>query len=261
MKTFALTFLASCGLSALACAGPEPIAASGKEMKEVATQAPPCHEWTGFYVGGFGAWNYAIFDRSIRDAREDETEDAREVAAQGGRGFEANGAELGGLIGYNYQHHNWVFGLEVDGGYLWSRNSEHNKFAIPNSDDLYVIAPSIKNHYLVTLGGRIGYTFGSCKWLPYVIGGMAVGDIDFQQRISETDDWTQTRSNDDTRVGWFVGGGLQYALCKHWSLRGQYEFVDLGDTRVSYHVPTEFGATSRLDVRDHNVSFAVIYGF
>jgi outer membrane immunogenic protein len=90
---------------------------------------------------------------------------------------------------------------------------------------------------------------------------MALGDLDFEQRISETDDWSETRSKDVTNVGWFVGGGLQYALSRHWSIRGQYEYIDLGDVNVSYHVPTEFSASSKIDVREHNVSLAVIYGF
>ena len=258
MKTVIFTFIALCGFCALTYAGPEPIA-SGKEMKEVAMQAPPCPNWTGFYVGGFGAYDYGVFDPSVSDAHEDEQEDAREVESQAHRNLNAHGAELGGLIGYNYQRNKWVFGLEADGGHLWLRNSEHNKFPIPGSDDLYAFVPSVKSHYLFTLGGRVGYAI--CKWLPYVTGGLALGDIDLQQRISETDDWTQTRSKSETNVGWFVGGGLQYALAKHWSVRGQYQYIDLGDVGLSYRVPTEFRANSNMDLREHNVSFAVIYGF
>jgi len=263
MKSLTLTLIALTGLCTLAYAGPEPIPSSGKEMKEVALQPPPCHEWTGFYVGGFGAWDYAVFDPSVRDAREDEAEDAREVEKRAhDLDLNANGAEVGGLIGFNFQLHRWVFGVEIDGGYTWARNSEHDKFAIPGSDDLYVLAPSIKTHYLATFGGRVGYALGrTCRLLPYVTGGMALGDLDFEQRISETDDWSQTRSKDNTNVGWFVGGGLQYALTNHLSVRGQYEYVDLGDVNVSYHVPTEFSASSRMELRHHNVSLAIIYGF
>jgi len=28
-------------------------------------QAPPCLTWTGFYVGGFGAYEYGVFDPSV----------------------------------------------------------------------------------------------------------------------------------------------------------------------------------------------------
>jgi outer membrane immunogenic protein len=262
MKTVAtFAFIALYGLCARTYAGPEAIApASGKEMKEVAMQAPSCASWTGFYVGGFGAWEYGVFDPHVDVAFEDETEDAREVESQANdHNLSASGAELGGLIGYNYQWRKWVFGLEGEGGYLWLRNSQKHRFPIPGSDDIYAFAPSIKSHYLFTLGGRVGYSF--CKWLPYVTGGLALGDADLEQRISETGDWSQTRNDSGTQVGWFVGGGLQYMLCKHWSVRGQYQYIDLGSVDLSYRVPTEFRASSNMDVRQHNVSFAVIYGF
>ena len=260
MKSLILTLIALCGFCAFAYAGPEPIA-SGKEMKEVALQPPPCHTWGGFYVGGFGAYDYGVFDPKISNASADEQGDARDLeSGVNDNNLNANGAELGGLIGYNYQHNKWVFGLEAAGGYLWLRNSEKDRIPTPNGgDDIYAFVPSFKTHYLFTLGGRIGYSF--CKWLPYVTGGMALGDLDLQQRISETDDWTQTRSKDETNVGWFVGGGLQYAFTNHWSLRGQYEYIDLGDVGLSYRVPTEFRASTRMDLREHNVSLALIFGF
>jgi opacity protein-like surface antigen len=39
--------------------------------------------------------------------------------------------------------------------------------------------------------------------------------------ISPTREGGQTRQ---TNAGWFVGGGLQYALTEHWSVRAQYEY-------------------------------------
>ena len=33
-----------------------------------------------------------------------------------------------------------------------------------------------------------------------------------------------------TRVGWTVGAGVEYALTRQWSLKGEYLYVDLGKT-------------------------------
>jgi outer membrane immunogenic protein len=257
MKKLTLAFITLCAFCALGYAGPEPLA-SAKEMKEVVPLAPACPSWTGLYIGGFGGYKFGVFDPSI-SAGEDEAEDARAIESHLGDDFGASGAELGGLIGYNYQWNKWVLGLEAAGGYLWLRNSETGRFPIPGSDDIYALSNSLKTHYLVTVGPRIGYAL--CKWLPYVTGGMAVGDLDFRQRISETDDFDQSRSKSGSNVGWFVGGGLQYALTHHWSVRAQYQYIDLGDVGLSFDVPSELTANSKVNLREHNASFAIIYGF
>lgn len=262
MKKLALTFITLFAFCTLGYAGPEPLP-SGKEMKEVVPMAAAaeCPSWAGFYIGVFGGYKYGVFDPSIRVEEDggDEPEDARLIESHLGDDFGASGAELGGLIGYNYQWNKWVFGLEAAGGYLWLRNSESGRFQVPDSDDIYALSSSLKTHYLITLGPRIGYAF--CKWLPYVTGGVAFGDLDFSQRISETDDFDQSRSSSDSNVGWFVGGGLQYALTHHWSLRAQYQYIDLGDASFRWDVPDELRGDSKINLRQHNASFAIIYGF
>ncbi|MEP7014950.1 MAG: outer membrane beta-barrel protein [Verrucomicrobiota bacterium] len=257
MKKLTLTFAVLCALGAWAYAGPEPLA-SGKEMKQVVPQPPACPNWSGFYIGAFGGYKYGVFDPSL-SATEDESEDARAVESRANDDISGSGGEAGGLIGYNFQVHNWVLGLEAAGGYLWLRNSEKGRFAIPDSDDIYALSTSFKTNYLLTVGPRIGYAL--CKWLPYVTGGMALGNLDFSQEISETDDWTQRRSKSEDNVGWFVGGGLQYALTNHWSVRAQYQYIDLGDVSLNFNVPDEFTASSKIRLREHNANVAVIFGF
>ena len=60
-----------------------------------------------------------------------------------------------------------------------------------------------------------------------------------------------------------VGGGLQYALTDHWSLRAQYQFIDLGDIDFDSDFPgsTVAPAHHRAELREHNASFAIIYKF
>src|SRR4029077_17875729 len=114
---------------------------------------------------------------------------------------------------------------------------------------------------LLTLGGKIGYAF--CHWLPYVTGGVAWGDIDFQGRLVEPDDRTWVGSSYNLQSGWFVGVGLEYMLTNHWPLRTQYQYVDLGDTGFTRQ--DNFGEgfiTHRsADVREHVVQVAISYGF
>ena len=105
--------------------------------------------------------------------------------------------------------------------------------------------------------------------MPYVTGGLAVGDLELDQNqhdVGLPNQFFQGRSESETNVGWFVGGGLEYALTNHWRLRGQYEYVDLGS--IDYHSTLfnarfidGFEAHQHAELTEHNASFAIIYGF
>jgi outer membrane immunogenic protein len=242
-------------------AGPEPLP-SGKEMKQVAPAPPPCPTWTGFYVGIMAGFKLAETDVDVRLTDDwDAFPVQREVAEGEGQGadVDADGAELGGLIGFNYQWHNFVFGVEAAGGYLWLRDSDVTNFSIFGQD--WNVETSFKTHYLTTIGGRFGYTF--CRWMPYVTGGVAIGDIDFEQRYHQHPAFfNQGGSTSETQVGWMVGGGLEFALTDHWHLRGQYQYVDLGSAGFEHDTTDpDFFGHSDIDLREHNVSLAIIYKF
>ena len=262
MKKLALTLMILSTFCALAFAGPEPY--SGKEMKQVAPMLPPCPNWTGFYIGGFGGYKFGVGDTNL-DLGGDWPQipgfDALEAANS--KDLDTSGFEAGGLIGYNHQFNNWVVGVEASAAYLWLDDSYHfDNLAAAGST--YAGNTSIKSHYLATFGPRVGYAF--CKWLPYITGGVAFGDIDFHQEffIQGTPSFLgQSGSKSEGQVGWFLGGGLQYAVADHWSVRGQYQYVDLGSTSFdsSFTNDPTFTGHHEASLREHNASFAIIYGF
>jgi len=269
MKIF-FTFLAVvCAVPALLLAGPEPI--SSKEVKQVVPPPPSCPTWTGFYIGGFAGYKFSVVDTDLN--LDGAWEDIPEIAGtleSNSPDLDNSGAELGGLIGFNYQWHNWVFGAEAAGGYLWARDSEVDNISISDFDD-YSLSSSFKTHYLVTVAPRIGYAF--CRWLPYVTGGLAFGDLDYSQRLVNltlrelNESFRDRGSESDTNIGWMVGGGLEYAMTSHWHVRGQYQFIDLGD--IDFHTAgtgvggpaSDFTGHHEAELREHNVSFALIYQF
>lgn len=275
LKRFALTLTILATLTALVYAGPESIPFSAKEMKQVAPIPPACPSWTGFYVGGFGGYKFGAIDPDIHlfGPWEEFPVDVQEIERRADNDLSTSGAELGGLIGYNYQVNHWVFGAEASGGYLWLRNSNVSDhfLAVGNPfTDEYHVSTSFKTHYLATIGGRVGYAL--CRWLPYVTGGVAFGDVELDQEIIQHDTsfpFREGGSKSETNVGWFVGGGLEYALTNHWRVRAQYEYVDLGETGFDHSTPgfdlagalVDFPGHSEVELREHNASFAIIYGF
>jgi outer membrane immunogenic protein len=266
MKKLALTLTILTAFCALACAGPE--AYSGKDMKQVVPVPPSCPNWGGFYVGGFAGYKFGSIDvhpdlTGLWDAIYPEGRDV--VQPRASEDLDTSGFEAGGLIGYNFQWRNWVFGVEAAGGYLWLDNSHQTEvFNIPPPFiDSYDVATSFRSHYLFTFGPRIGYAL--CRWLPFVTGGLAVGDLDFFQRIhDDTVVFNEEGSATETNLGWMIGGGLEYAITDHWRVRGQYQYLDLGsvDFNSAGNAPyTGYTVHHEASLKEHNASFALIYGF
>ena len=240
---------------------------AGKDML-VETQAPDCAEWTGFYVGGLVGYKFGSADVVLDPTGmwEFSPLDRDAIQARAPNEIDMSGGELGGLIGYNFQFNGcWVFGLEIDGGYLWLRDSANTgTFSLPVLSDKS-IQTSFKTHYLVTLAPRLGYAFG--KWLPYITSGLALGDLDFAQRLhnvsgSPSGPYHTSGAIQETHAGWMIGAGLQYALDGHWSVRAQYQYVDLGD--VAFDAPgsvpfADFTSHNEASLTEHNASVAVIY--
>jgi outer membrane immunogenic protein len=257
MKKTISGLIISCAFCALAYAGPEQF--SGKEMKQVAPAPPPCPNWTGFYVGGFGGYKFGVIDPRL--SLTGDWGDMSAVTSRANHDLNTSGAELGGVIGYNYEWNKWVFGMEAAGGYLWLRDSSATgTFDAPGGN--YHIENSFKTHYLLTVGPRFGYAF--CRWLPYVTGGLAVGDLDFEQRFFSSDFFGELRdSASETNFGWFLGGGMEYALTDHWRVRAQYQYIDLGDVGFKYSNPVNdaFITKGSSSLAEHNASFAIVYGF
>lgn len=267
-----LTFAAcaSIALSLNAFGGPEPLP-SGKEMKEVApAPAPECFDWSGFYVGAFGGYKFASVNTNL-DATGDWLlfpDDAATIKNHSADNLDADGGEAGGFLGFNFQRGCWVFGIEGDGGAVFLRDSfDSGTFVMPTASDKS-IQQAFRTNYLATIGGRIGYAID--RWLPYFTGGAAFGNINYETRLHNVNTsgagfYRSGDSEEDTNIGWFVGGGLQYALNAHWGIRFQYEYIDLGS--VSFDSPGEpaadvfFSTHSHADLREHNASFALMYKF
>ena len=262
---------ASAALSLTAFGGPEPLP-SGKEMKQVApAPAPECFDWSGFYIGAFGGYKHASVNPDL-DATGDWLlfpDDAATIENHSADNddLDADGAEVGGLLGFNFQRGCWVFGLEGDGGATFLRDSfDSGTFAMPTASDKS-IQQAFRTNYLATIGGRIGYSID--RWLPYLTGGAAFGNINYETRLHNVNTsgagfYRAGDRKDDDNIGWFVGGGTQYALTQHWGVRVQYEYIDLGS--VSFDSPGSapfdtFSTHSHADLHEHNVSFALMYKF
>jgi outer membrane immunogenic protein len=225
-----IVFCACNALASIALAGSDLVPTS-KEMKEVAP-APSCDvTWTGFYIGlnvGYGTGNPG-------DTEFDPVPNAASFVAlqKSIVNTDPRGVIGGGQIGYNYQWNWLVLGAEADfqgsdvGG---TRRDSPVLDNIGNPVDGSFLRANEHTDWFGTVRGRIGWkTF--CHLLVYVTGGLAYGQVDFAADTNYTliggPDYST--SFEKTKVGYTVGGGLEYALNQRWSIKAEYLYYNLGD--------------------------------
>jgi outer membrane immunogenic protein len=274
MKKYSLTLALLFIGGAFAFAGPEALP-SGKEMKEVApAPAPTCdYSWTGFYLGvnvGYG-WGDA-------DTRFEflPNEIAFNVLNQS-HDADPDGVIGGGQIGFNWEWNKWlVLGVEAD---FQGSDIDGSRSVIPTlitmpgvpfqgpaADDF--LRTSERVDWFGTFRGRIGFS-PWCRLLVYGTGGLAYGNVHYHGEFFSAlpgSVFIDNASFSETNVGWTAGGGLEYALTHHWSIKAEYLYYDLGDHSRSVQetfngVPDAFGTHFRWETQGNIVRGGINYKF
>jgi outer membrane immunogenic protein len=159
-------------------------------------------DWTGFYLGINGGYAWG------RSSWSDPA-----VGTDSGR-FNTSGGTLGGQLGYNWQTGPMVLGVETDMNWINAKGSS-GAGGVCAADGGG--SCQTQQSWLGTARARVGYAFD--RWLPYITGGVAYGDI----RASQP-----TGTNSSNRTGWTAGGGVEYGINRNWSAKLEYLHVDLG---------------------------------
>jgi outer membrane immunogenic protein len=192
-------------------------------------KAPPAmvraFSWTGCYLGGHVGWGWG--QKTFADTPNGDLVDFFIPGPQTSMDFTTNGFLGGGQIGCDYQFAtNWVVGVE--GNFSWADISGSNTVpgGILNNTPLTVTADA-KTDWLASVTGRLGYAWD--HWLLYAKGGAAWAH-DKYNFTSYLGTWAASQ----TRSGWTVGGGLEWAFTDNWSTKLEYQFYDFGNRDVSF---------------------------
>lgn len=164
---------------------------------------PQTYDWTGFYLGlnaGYG-WGQSSWSDP--------------AAGADSGSFNTNGGLVGGQLGYNWQVGSTVLGIETDLDWMNVKGSTGGAGGVCATDGGGQC--QTQQSWLGTTRARLGYAFD--RWLPYVTGGVAYGNIQAVQ---------PTGTTTDTKAGWTAGGGVEYGIDRNWSAKLEYLHVDLG---------------------------------
>jgi outer membrane immunogenic protein len=108
---------------------------------------------------------------------------------------------------------------------------------------------STSDSWLSTVRGRAGYAFGGI--MPYLTGGLAVGDIRaFAPGFAGAN---------TTNAGWTVGGGIEIALPGNWTAKAEYLHADLGKFNCGLNCGTS--PTNNVSMHDDVVRAGLNYHF
>jgi len=231
-------FLGSVALVALGLVAPAAFAAERPVPYTPPPPPVPVYTWTGCYVGASAGTSnghsdgFSTTPGSTALGLGPGGTNIPLFATQLTGSFDLSGFIGGGQLGCNLQVGVWVWGVEVDGS-ATNKSGQQNAATGPN----LAIGPNVfqnplnfwklQERWLVTARGRLGWTIWD-KTMVYVTGGAAWAKIDSSLWVIGNQIATGIQQT-NTRSGWTVGGGLEYALGYGWSVKGEFLYVDFGD--------------------------------
>jgi outer membrane immunogenic protein len=227
----------------------------------------------GFYVGAsFGG----AFSKSSARLTPDGTgnyfadSSVPAIAATGAQDLDPKGFTGGGTLGYNWRSQGgFVFGVEADMGILHLDSSATGSDVYPCCAPTgFTVTQNISTDWLFTARPRIGYATGNM--LLYGTIGVAVTNLEY--RGVWTDDFgpsSESGQFSEKKPGWALGGGLEYAVPNtHWSLKGEYLFLNFGDSKITSTNFENAGTPDpgtpflhKADLRAHTLRFGANYRF
>ncbi len=225
--------VAGVGLLALATAMPALAADLPARPAPVYKAPPPAviyYSWTGCYIGGHGGGVWIS-----KDARAgSDLVPVGFPVAPAGTDFGSHDASswiVGVQGGCNYQFAGG-FVIGIQGDYAWT-DAEGT-----HADPFYIgETQRSKTKSLASVTGRVGYAWD--RFLGYVKGGWAWERDDYDSYVTATSFVLATGS--ETRGGWTVGVGGEYAFTDWLTGFVEYNYYDFGSKWVAF---TDFNGVS-----------------
>jgi outer membrane immunogenic protein len=167
------------------------------------------------------------------------------------------GAVIGGEIGCDYQFaNNFVIGIEGTASGTTMRGSASVGLPAGVAGDLALVQST--NDFLASVTGRIGYAFDTV--LLFGRGGVAVAGDKYDVSGNFADFGQFHFQGADNRIGWIVGGGVDWAFTRHWSMNAEYDYYRFGSGGIL--MTDQFsGSTGIVDVKQNVQVIKVGFNF
>jgi hemoglobin/transferrin/lactoferrin receptor protein len=196
----------------------------------------PEFDWTGLYLGA----NAAYMSGAARAAdfvqyTQGFTPPAPNDQVLG----DFTGKSAGIQAGFNYQFANdLVLGLEGD--FSWT-DASYTKAQYDGRWDAYGFTADV--NWMATVRAKAGVAVD--RLFVYGSAGLTAADVDqsYFYTTKEVGSSSTAYYGDSKRMtGWTVGAGVEYAMTRNWTLKGEYNFVNL-DRGAFENESESFGST------------------
>lgn len=225
MKKFLMGTVALAALGLATSANAADMGAKAPVYAKAPAMAVSVYNWTGFYVGVNGGYGWSDIDWTFGNGA---TADHR-----------GNGWLLGGHAGYNWQSGQFVLGVEGDIDWANIKGST----LCPNA----TFTCGHEARWLASLRGRLGMTFMNNAALLYATGGVAWGNIRYDEFVTATGLSPAGQPNaSKTHVGWVAGLGMEYMIAPAWTAR--FEYLHYGFSSHTF-APADLDGVTTVNVR------------
>src|SRR5262249_15350260 len=212
-----------------AVAGASVALADGYEPRKVAYERPT--DWSGVYFGVGSGYQWSSVDVSSP------------IAVGPGTAFTSTHDTAFVSAHLGLQHQFGAIVLGVEGGWMSTLRDQNGSHEFCNTP--IIAAPllgagdfcSARLQDVLTIGGRAGWAAG--KWMPYLTGGYANAGVDFENRVPQPGlpglaGASTVEETAHTRLGgWYIGGGVEWAISPGWTTGIEYRHYDFGSRNAT----------------------------
>lgn len=163
------------------------------------------YSWSGVYLGLHAGYGWADADN------------ATVLGAPFGT-TDLNGFVGGGQVGWQWQQGQFVFGVEADAS--WANLND-------NTGLILGVGLESDINFMGSARLRAGWAFD--RAMLYITGGVALANNDVTLTVAPL-----TFSDNQTHVGWVIGGGLEYAFNRNWTGKIEYQYANFGSEAYSF---------------------------
>jgi len=239
--------------AALAIGAASPVMAADAVVEDVVI-VDGAYDWSGVYVGVFGGWAHS------RTKATDITGEEYGGGTPGAQlSMNDDGFTVGATLGYYFQNGSWVFGPEVELGWV-----SNDKTFAEEDDGLFT-----EYGFFGAVTGRVGYA--ADRTLFYGKGGVAFanmknagGEFDGFGNEESGGKWgfdgDEAGFGDETRIGWTIGAGVEHAFAAQWSVKAEYMFADFGSETYG-NIDGDMDEPFSFDNQLHTVKIGLNYQF
>jgi outer membrane immunogenic protein len=195
-------------------------AAFAADMALKAPPPAPLYDWTGWYGGVNAGYSWGR-------SRSTTTPNDPGIA--------------GVVVTQTIDHHGWE--ASVEGGYCWQKpttnfvaclearydfpreRSGSDTGGIPTTTTTIVTTTHF-DPFLI--GPHLGFLTNANQTMWYAAGGLAIGQVGGAAAANDGVGGVSTAiPSSRWEAGWFVGAGVEHMVDQHWSLKLEYDYVQL----------------------------------